>query len=445
MDTTTVNQKTLFTLVSYTLLSLAVQLRTGTFGWDALICVVIALFFFVASFLPSPTTIGGQWFNRMCLMCIVILGASGGVVAPGGNILLRVFYVLLAQGAVIILVTSFQNSEWTKTQRIVPLFSPIILAVALLVPILIPDPKIDVWIVTQDAAKALLNLQNPYALPHPDLQDHTYYFPHGYNYPPLFLPVYSLFYATLGDVRFASVAALFVMWLAIRKILPKPAPVTSQILVLLYFINPLHIRVIEKSWTEGVIQALFAITIVTIARSPLSFWAYLWAALTVSSKQYLLFVGIFLTRTLTSFKKWAWAAIVAAIPIGLFLIPNPIAFYNEVVGFFIHYPPRDDSLSLYSVFMRYGHFQLPVLLTLLPLLVVMVLYLLRQRLSLAESLRWMTLGYFLLLLFGCSFANYYYLLESMLWWTLFLDHISTRRTNMPAQDLKIDPKTASDT
>lgn len=241
------------------------------------------------------------------------------------------------------------------------------------------DPKIDVFLFHQAAAKALKNGQNPYATripnmysdgnsaefqnPHrygpgaraygPGVVDNNGWLTYGFPYPPFSLLMMMPAYLLSGDCRFACVVATGLT--AVLMALARPGR-WGALMALLLLVNPKSFDVMDTSWTEPLLLFTFSLVMFCACRwrSGLP-WAL---GFLLATKQYtvlLLPVLFLLVEGPNPFrqvvKMLAKASLVVAVVTLPFFLWNPHEFIRAVVQLQFVQPFRNDSLS-YLVWIR---------------------------------------------------------------------------------------------
>ena len=286
----------------------------------------------------------------------------------------------------------------------------------LLVPIVSPSPRVDVFVAGQESALRLLAAQNPYATPITDpyegQKDFGYQGMPGYPYLPggLLLQTVGFLFplpppvapsnveaenraaTPSGDVRWISVAAMLLSAFLFRKISG------SSLLPLLWLYQPRGLFVVEHAWVEPLMVAVLLLILHTKSKS-------VFLGILLSLKQSLLFFlvhGLLLGR-----RTLIKGVIVAAIIITPFYLWDPAAFEASVIDFSFGMAHRSDALTLPT---RLG-IALPRLWTLVVGFTVALITLSKFRSS-PRPLSFLsaaTITTFAMLLFGSqAFVNYYF-------------------------------------
>ena len=220
-------------------------------------------------------------------------------------------------------------------------------------------PAIDVWVILQQSARAVLHGSNPYEL-------HFSGVPAGqtdncFNYLPFSFLGSIPGWALLGDVRYSELAfllagATMLAW-ALRRAeagcalargaLAGGAPF-GLLLVVMAVSMPGTLRVAQQSWNEGMILGclLAAVALLLLGRAWL---AVVPLALALATKQH---VALILPLW-ALWPRFGWRRALAAggLAAGIclpWLLANPGRFYGCTVRFFLDLPARQDSLSVWK-------------------------------------------------------------------------------------------------
>jgi hypothetical protein len=230
-------------------------------------------------------------------------------------------------------------------------------AAGLLTLALCPEPRIDVFVLQRQGAADLLAGLDPYRSTFPNIYDTdetARYFGAAalprlthYPYPPLSLYVGALAHL-LGDVRlgglFLSVlCGLLLFALARRRWDDRQA----MAVLALYLLHPRGLFVVERAWTEPLIECAFvALLLAMEVGRPLLLAACL--ALFLSAKQYsVLALPLFFWSLPPRGRGPLLAGIFGAIVISAPLFAwDPAAFVEDVLLFQLQQPFREDALSL---------------------------------------------------------------------------------------------------
>ncbi len=224
-----------------------------------------------------------------------------------------------------------------------------------------PRPWTDVWVIQQGAADALLHGSNPYSVTYPDIYgslSKQWYASEllvggrvaAFPYPPLSVLLELPFFAVFGDVRYALLAAM----LALAWMLGKLGA-AGELAGLFVLFQPRTLFVLEQSWTEPLVLALFALALLASVRSRSAALAGLAIGLVAASKQYSPFLVVPLAFGLPGEMRRK-ALLVAAAVAAAVLLPFALwdfqGFVRGVVRMQLVQPFRPDGLSLLSLWAR---------------------------------------------------------------------------------------------
>lgn len=244
-------------------------------------------------------------------------------------------------------------------------------------------PRIDVWVLLQDAAHGFITGQNPYTLTFPDA-------PRGqttecFTYLPGAFVLGSPG-RLAGDVRWSELALLLIGWLglltAVHRRASRHADATSQTFPMLMapgvtlttfaLVMPATVRVVQQSWTDSLLVGLVLLAVALVIRDHTT-WAMLPLAVALATKQH---VVLLLPLVLM---WWGWrrclAVIVgAALICAPWLVAAPSRMWTCGVTFFLDLPATSDSISFWRFLP--GPVRIPVVLA----LTVAAIWLCRRRL-----------------------------------------------------------------
>jgi hypothetical protein len=218
-----------------------------------------------------------------------------------------------------------------------------------------PAPRIDVFVIQQEGARAFLDGKNPYravfANPYSPAETRAFFGDDrralvDYPYPPASLYAGALAYAAAGDVRWALLAlqaatGLLLFLLARRRGPPERALLVAYLLAL----HPRGLLVVEQAWTEPLAAAALALAL--LALDGAAWVAGLAVGALLAAKQYAVLVTPLLARRrLLDRAAWPWALGAAALTTVPLFAWDPRAFVDDVVLFQLRQPLRLDALSL---------------------------------------------------------------------------------------------------
>lgn len=245
--------------------------------------------------------------------------------------------------------------KWTITLLIAAAVLHVMIGVAI---IRQAEPFMDVWVFHQDAAKALLSGQNPYAIDFPNIYgDDAWVYSKevmkdgrvtfGFPYPPLSLLMYLPSYMLTGESRYAHLLALTFTALLTWRISRSTFAILAATLILTV---PVGWRVVEFCWSEPFLILTFAIVAWAGVRHPRLLPYALGAFL--CCKQYCVvfvpLVWLLLPRPLSMrssgifLLKMIGTGAVISLPLALWNWP---AFWHSNVTIQVLQPFRRDSFS----------------------------------------------------------------------------------------------------
>jgi hypothetical protein len=285
-------------------------------------------------------------------------------------------------------------------------------------------PRIDVFVMQQMAAEALVRGVNPYAAIYPNIYgaNTPFYDPRvvdasnhltvGFPYPPLSLLLILPGYLLGGDCRYVDIAAVAgAAWLMAAVSRSK----WSGAVAFLFLLTPRVLHVIENSWTEPLFVFAFSLVMFCAMRwrraLPYALGVFL------ATKQYAVFSLPLVVLLLKPSEGWkdgvrlvGTAMIVAALVTIPFWLWDPAAFWRSVVWFRFMQPRSMDALS----HLTWMHARLPWIpfLSAVPiaaLVTTTALALRHMTRSPAQFAGAVTLVHLALFAFSeRAFANYYY-------------------------------------
>ncbi|MBI4925953.1 MAG: EpsG family protein, partial [Bdellovibrio sp.] len=272
---------------------------------------------------------------------------------------MRIFCILIAIGA----LCYPYLKRWHPKVNI--LFSIVFLCALCLVPFISPHPMIDVFVVQQEASKALLHALNPYSISYTNIYGNTPWYPGGeakfYPYPPASL-LFALTSVVTGDVRWVLIFCHFLtgvfIFLTARE--RKISLTESFLLAVAFCYIPRIFFNIEQAWTDTTVVFALSLFAYYFNRSK-NTKALLSAGFALSLKQTTIFlVPLFFGL----FKKWnlknfILLFLLCFLTYGVFALWNWHDLFEDVIKFHFATPFRDDALTLSAVLHRLGYAPLP--------------------------------------------------------------------------------------
>jgi hypothetical protein len=228
----------------------------------------------------------------------------------------------------------------------------------------VPRPGIDVFMMQQLGSQDILKGENPYTSLYPNIYAaHLNFYPPGmaegnrltvgFGYPPLSLLMAAPGYLVAGDVRYMHLLAMIAA--AAAMALARPG-LLAALAGALFLFTPRTFFVLRESWTDPFVVVLLAATVLAACRRPaLTPVAF---GLLLAVKPYtVLFVPLLFLLVpgwRVALRTLALAGVVAA------AVTVPMAFwswgpfYESVLGVQFKIPPRLDSLSFWTAWVRAG-------------------------------------------------------------------------------------------
>jgi hypothetical protein len=275
-----------------------------------------------------------------------------------------------------------------------------------------PAPRIDVWVILQQASDGLAHGHNAYASTwhgSPGERD-------AFTYLPWTLALLAPGRWLFGDVRWALVAWTLVgvgSLLALGRWRRPSAWAAATLLVLV----PGTTTQVEQAWTEPLLLALLALWALLISRDR-AWWAVLPLALALASKQHI----VLLLPLLAVWPAFGWRRTVASgglagVLAAPWFLASPADMWHDTVTLLVGFHPILFADTLYLASMHELGSEPPfwlvglVILTVLALAVVAVA---RRRPGLDQVLLWCALVLFVANLVNKqAFYNQYWLVAAL--------------------------------
>ncbi len=407
------------------LIGQAIQINNGHFHPLALGLVGLAV---VASFVgvifsKQPNELGNtRWLLAaiaavLCLQFVQLFTAPPGIylslTSKNGY---SIYFGFLALAAFAVSGCLSRHPFWGKWTFKILAVSFLSLGVWMIVSS--PDPKIDVFVFYTQAARAVFNLDSPYALSVPNIYGHTMFYDPSLvssgvlNFGFPYFPITAIFAVPgylLGDVRFAHLLAVLVAGIVIALICPGPL---GRAFASIYWFTPRGFFTIEQSWTEPFMVAGLAICV----------WLYIvyrglfGAALGVllSMKQSLLFVlplGLMLMPSNPSdrFRFFVLLCVSWLLLVVPWVLADPNGFWHSVVALQFQQPFRPDALTVSALLSSSGMSPFSASVAFMFALLGLVFALLKSARSAAAMC--ISVSFVYLVFFALNkqaFCNYYY-------------------------------------
>jgi hypothetical protein len=214
-----------------------------------------------------------------------------------------------------------------------------------------PAPRIDVWVVHQQGAEALLHGRSIYGSGVIETID-THTFARSidsYAYPPLNAILTTAAFALTGETRWACLIAQLVasalLWRLARRASPAGEAWGDLLAALLLFF-PRGLFVLEQAWGEPLALPFLTGLGLAHARGKDKLAAALLGLLFGLKQYFVLFAPLLLLRPGHPGRRALLAAAVAAATIAPFALVDPTGIWRGLVAHHLANPFRTDSLSL---------------------------------------------------------------------------------------------------
>lgn len=289
-----------------------------------------------------------------------------------------------------------------------------------LVPLVSPEPHIDVWVYAFKGANHLLNGINPYSQHYPDLYDGKYELTNGFCYWPTATYLFTVSQFFFKDVRWILVITHLLSLLGLYKFTKKFKERTVSALVLILWTTfPVSLFILEQSWVDGLIIPLIVFSIYFLREGRI-FLAAILLGVMCMTKQYMIFYCVltyFYVLKVFGLKISIIYTVVTAISAisiaGPFLIWDAEIFLQKSVFDLLKLGHREDALSWVSYFSRFYSFYIPGSVTgpLYILVTGLFSFLVYKNGTLQSLLVGLISTFLFVFLFGKqAFCNYYYLI-----------------------------------
>jgi hypothetical protein len=273
-----------------------------------------------------------------------------------------VFHALVASALALGVLAFWLREAWRRV-LVVALFAVFLAAGTWVIrasPYSDAEPRIDVMLIQQESAAALLHGQNPYALTFRDIYDtersdkpsvyghglvENGRLRHGYHYPPISLLCGTLGFALCGDVRYGALTAMALTGLLLYFAAPGRI---GLLLALAWWFQSRGFFVLGRGWNDPyVVLALVGWGVAHARGSRLAPWLL---GLAFVAKQHVIVLAPLLPLVLTGdvrqrFATLARAALAAALVLVPFFVWDPRGFMHSVVEVHLAQPFRFDALS----------------------------------------------------------------------------------------------------
>jgi hypothetical protein len=349
-----------FLIDSFCLLNLALFLDTS-YSPASLTLIVLGLGMLFCATQSSCQRIRLPHFRAIALFLLPILlfAQSPSWQLPRGYVFVhRVFCV-----AAFLLVIAFfcvqeRNRKWIVFGVCAGKFCLLISAI-----LFVPRPEIDVWQLQQYAVDYLLQGQNPYTTPAPDIYDGGFLFANQpcYAYAPLNLLVSIIPKVLFGDYRHGLAVSLFLGLLLFRRAGKRASvsPFYIDFVTLLFVLQPRLERWIIYGWMEPYMMPFLAGAMVLLLRNHRVTLPMLLFFCLPLFKQYVavpVFLYLYYFRPRISAFLWASSLVLfATLVVFALKVHEPV--YHSLLYFvrYVHF--RDDSMAFTGLILKYTGFR----------------------------------------------------------------------------------------
>ncbi|OUR98780.1 hypothetical protein A9Q84_05040 [Halobacteriovorax marinus] len=325
--------------------------------------------------------------------------------------------------SLILVFKSLKGYDLKSSLRFAPIFIGLFVIAHALVPLISPNPGIDVFTVTQEGADYLLKGVNPYASKFSDIFGGRYGYVAGYVYWPGILLTLSPFKWIFGDVRFFYILAQIITLFGISKLARSKGVNRSieRFMQLIWLSFPVTFFVLEQTWTENLIIVELTLLFLFLQKRNFPFAAITLGVL-CATKQYNIFLAIlvyayiFKVLDLRELVKFFIVSVLSALVLfAPFILWDHQAFIQTTLTDILSYEPRRDALSWAAWIFHHQAVKIPTLVSLVIYLTPTIFGCYRilktKSCELRELILWLVVSYGAIFLFGKqAFCNYYYLI-----------------------------------
>ncbi len=300
--------------------------------------------------------------DRSLGACCVVLSvmAAVGLAAPspeGGFWYELLYRAHPAFGLVTIGVLAAGPADWRRRTVRITVATAVLLAV--LAPLAVPDPRIDVWTWIETCGRALLHGVHPYTVQAPELTHGALDYgstPTVFPYMPLVLVAAAPWIALVGDYRF-ELALCLPIAVALLRAAGRRLRVDGWMIdavTLAFVLHPRATLMVIKGYQEPLLVVVLALFVYLAARDENGYGQAIAFFLLPALKQYVV-APVLIYAAMRRRRKWTIAigAAVAAATIVPFVVWNARATIDGIlylmrapIGF------RDDSHSLAALATR---------------------------------------------------------------------------------------------
>jgi hypothetical protein len=433
----------LFLGISVFALGQALEFGNGFISLPGLLWLTVSIYFLLASVtLPNKSpfpAISEKFVFTILTLALVIQISELLILAPGDEPIAHLwqFRLLISLGgicALLSLIVPNGLNLWIRKLIVGLTFISIFIAGIWIIQG-VPNPRIDVYLFQQNSSRALLNLQNPYAVKIPNIYPDTRYYGDqmvkngmltiGNPYPPLSIYLSFIGYVIAGDIRYSCLLAILLSGLILLSLNQDRI---GLLITYLFLFTPRIFFVLEQSWTEPLVVMCGLVVVWCAIYKPS--WVFIALGLLLASKQYMLFLlptfGFLFPIDFNLRAKMRASLLTIGVA---FLVTAPLAFWNfNTFAWNVglaqwNQPFRFDSLS-YAVAIAkvFGQSVTPYLpfAALCAALLISYRYLKPSPKSFAIA---MAFGFVLFIAFNKqAFCNYYFLVIGILNSAIALSH-----------------------
>jgi hypothetical protein len=221
-----------------------------------------------------------------------------------------------------------------------------------------PSPAIDVWVVHQQGAEAVMQGRQVYAEGTIHAEDTNTYARtiDRYSYPPLNLILTTAAYAVTGETRWAQLVALGLGGLFLRTVAARAGwrpPIPDLLMVCLLF-HPRGLFVLQQSWGEPLALPLLGGFALAAVGGRWRVAAILLGLLCALKQHYVLYLPALALVPGIGLEGLVIAVATAAATYAPFAIAAPRGLWDAVVMHHMRNPFRPDSLSLTAILWKRG-------------------------------------------------------------------------------------------
>jgi hypothetical protein len=334
-------------LIAWCLLAVGDSQHAGYYSAIGLACIIVGFLGLVAVVaLRLPLVVPG----RALLVVPLLVCVAEAIAAPSRRYLyitgwdLHAIWALSIATAVAATLSLFANARWQR----VTWATVLILAAAtgIVTIVLINDPNIDVWVILQQSSTGLLHGDDMYR----QHWVHSTGLQAVYPYLPGSTLLLAPFRWLFGDVRYGLLAASLASALLIRRLNLTAAPALAALVLVM----PDWAYLVNRSWTEPLLLAALAATILAL-RSGRTALAIVALAVALACKQHIvLLLPLFIFWPSFGFRRTAASGGLAALIVLPWLIAGPRDLWHDAVHANLGLAAKPDALNLQAFLLHRG-------------------------------------------------------------------------------------------